>query len=187
MGPVGLLLAAGAGTRMGQPKALVHDPDGTSWLVRAIDVLLEGGCSSVTVVLGASAAEASLLVESLAPVRVVVATDWARGMSASLAAGLASLDVTSDAALVSLVDLPDVSAAVVARVASAVGASGASALARATYFGRPGHPVLLGRDHWAAIAADASGDHGARSYLQAHDVTCIECGDLATGQDLDAR
>ena len=36
--PVGVLLAAGEGRRMGQPKALVRDPDGTSWLNRAVDV-----------------------------------------------------------------------------------------------------------------------------------------------------
>ena len=37
----GVLLAAGGGSRMGQPKALVHDPDGTSWLQRGVAVLRE--------------------------------------------------------------------------------------------------------------------------------------------------
>ena len=53
MAVAGLVLAAGAGTRMGGPKALVHDPDGTSWLVRAVSSLADGGCAGVTVVLGA--------------------------------------------------------------------------------------------------------------------------------------
>jgi CTP:molybdopterin cytidylyltransferase MocA len=44
----GLLLAAGAGRRMGMPKALVGD-----WLARSVGVLRDGGCSGVTVVLGA--------------------------------------------------------------------------------------------------------------------------------------
>ena len=52
----GLLLAAGAGTRMGTPKALVRDQDGTSWLLRSVGVLRDGGCVGVTVVLGAEAA-----------------------------------------------------------------------------------------------------------------------------------
>ena len=47
----GLLLAAGAGRRMGGPKALRVDADGTSWLVRSAGALLDGGCSGVTVVL----------------------------------------------------------------------------------------------------------------------------------------
>ena len=52
-------------------------------------------------------------------------------------------------------------------------------LARATYDGRPGHPVLLGRDHWSGVIDEAAGDRGARSYLAGHDVDAVECGDLA--------
>lgn len=170
----GLLLAAGAGTRYGGPKALV---DG--WLPGAIGALRDGGCSPVTVVLGAAADEARRLVPS--GVSVVVADDWAEGMGASLRAGLLSLG-DSDAVLVHLVDLPDVGSSVVRRL---LGMASASALARATYGGVPGHPVLLGRDHWAGVAAAAVGDQGARDYLRRHKVDEIECGDLAEGDDVD--
>ena len=179
----GLLLAAGAGSRMGTPKALVHDADGTSWLRRSVAALLDGGCDEVTVVLGAAADEAAALLPE-GPVSTVVADDWADGMAASLRTGLAALPPGPDTAVVSLVDLPDVSAAVVRRV---LAAAGPSALARASYEGVPGHPVLLGRDHWAGVAATATGDAGARDYLRRHDVTLVECGDLATGRDVDTR
>lgn len=159
---------------MGTPKALVED-----WLARSVEVLLAGGCSSVTVVLGAAAEQARTLVP--AEVTVVVASDWASGMGASLRAGLASLS-GPDAALVHLVDLPDVSAAVVDRVLA-----NGSGLARASYFGVPGHPVLIGREHWAGVVATASGDQGARAYLAAHEVELVECGDLASGADMDHR
>jgi len=171
----GLLLAAGAGRRYGGPKALV---DG--WLGHALDVLAEGGCVGRTVVLGAEADRVRALVPPGA--EVVVADDWAEGMGASLRAGLGHLGV-ADAVLVHLVDLPDVDAPVVRRVLEA--GTGSSALARATYAGRPGHPVLLGRDHWAGVIASAQGDRGARDYLASHDVTLVECGDLATGGDVD--
>ena len=92
-----------------------------------------------------------------------MAADWAEGMSASLRAGLAALDRVADAALVTLVDLPDVSADVVRRVVAA--ATGPDVLARAAYDGKPGHPVLIGRDHWAGVIATATGDQGARDYL----------------------
>jgi CTP:molybdopterin cytidylyltransferase MocA len=180
----GLLLAAGAGRRMGKPKALVED-DGGSWLVRGVATLRDGGCARVTVVLGADAERAGSLLEDL-DATVVVADDWAEGMGASLRAGLGALARSADSGVVvSLVDLPDLVPEVVARVIAAAPA-GAAALARATYDGRPGHPVLLGRDHWAGVIETAVGDQGARAYLAPRDVTLVECGDLATGRDVDA-
>ena len=180
----GLLLAAGAGTRMGMPKALMRDEDGTSWLLRSVAVLREGGCDAVTAVLGAEAEKARVLLDR-GNVRVVVADHWAEGMGESLRAGLVALAASdAEAAMVSLVDLPDVSADVVRRVAAA--GYGPDLLARAAYAGEPGHPVLIGRHHWAAVADSASGDKGARDYLAAHDVLLVECGDLATGRDRDS-
>jgi CTP:molybdopterin cytidylyltransferase MocA len=181
MTTAGLLLAAGAGRRMGTPKALVHDPDGASWLRRSVGALLDGGCDPVHVVLGAAADEARTLLADLA-VEVVVADDWDEGMGASLRAGLLAVG-DPDSVLVSLVDLPDVGSAVVARVLAA--GTGRTTLARAAYDGVPGHPVLIGADHLAPLVETARGDVGARPYLAAHDVALVECGDLATGADRD--
>ena len=178
----GLLLAAGAGRRMGMPKALVRDESGEPWLTRGVEVLREGGCEEVTVVLGASADQAVALLDGTG-VDVVIAPDWAEGMGASLRAGLGSLGDGVEAVLVSLVDLPDLSADVVRRVLDAEVDSGV--LRRASYDGRPGHPVLLGRAHWPGVAASAAGDRGARDYLAESAVTLVECGDLATGHDRD--
>jgi len=185
----GLLLAAGAGRRMGGPKALLRDPRGVPYLDRAVGVLLDSGCTGVTVVLGASAAEARALLDDVGwsedpAVDVVVAPGWAEGMGASLRTGLTALTGREDdAALVTLVDLPDLDEAVLSRVLAA--GSGASSLVRATYDGEPGHPVLIGRDHWAGVLVTAEGDQGARAYLSAHEPVTCECGDLATGRDLD--
>ena len=116
---------------------------------------------------------------------MVVAEDWAEGMGASLRAGLRAL-AGSDAvaAVVMLVDLPDVTAEVVRHVAARVTEPGQ--LARASYDGRPGHPVVIGRDHWVAVADSVAGDQGARDYLASHGVVDVECGDLATGRDRDS-
>lgn len=179
---VGLLLAAGSGERFGGPKGLARDADGTSWLLRSVQALRP--CAEVVVVVGAEAERvAALLPMSVSRVR---ADDWSEGMGASLRAGLTALATTGhDAALVSLVDLPDVGADVVARLVGQ--ASGPSTLARAAYDGVPGHPVLIGREHWAGVVATAAGDRGARDYLAAHDEVLVECGDLATGVDVDSR
>jgi CTP:molybdopterin cytidylyltransferase MocA len=181
----GLLLAAGAGRRMGMPKALVRDGAG-SWLVRGVATLREGGCGHVTVVLGAEAERARPLIDGL-DVTVAVAEDWADGMGASLGTGLRSLAASPEpGVVVSLVDLPDPVPEVVARVVAAAQQDGTAALVRATYDGTPGHPVLLGRDHWAGVLDSAVGDRGARAYLATRDVTLVECGDLASGRDVDA-
>lgn len=187
----GLLLAAGAGSRMGQPKALVRDASGQPWLARSVGVLLDGGCDRVTVVLGASADEAErLLAEHVTGaaadlVDLVRASAWQAGMGVSLQTGLAALGAGgASAVLVHLVDLPDVGAEVVARVLTE-GGSAPTALARASYDGKPGHPVVLGRDHWAGVVDAASGDRGARLYLDVNDPVLVECGDLASGADVD--
>lgn len=182
-GVAGLLLAAGGGRRMGRPKALLRDRYDVPLLTRAVDVLRDGGCADITVVLGAAVDEARGLLDER--VAVVVADDWQDGMGASLCTGLEALSPAHVAALVHLVDLPDVGAGVVTRMVG--GPPTTASLARASYHGRPGHPVLLGRDHWAGVAHSATGDRGARDYLAAHesDVRLVECGDLASGHDVD--
>ncbi len=187
----GLVLAAGAGTRYGRPKALVRDAAGRSWLQHAVDVLTASGCSPVIVVLGARGAEAAALLEPGASVLVVHATDWADGLSASLNAGLRfALDLPGVAAVAVIpVDVPDVNAATVTRVIGSQ-VSGAeydltSTLRQARFAGRPGHPVVIGRAHWESLIASASGDTGAGPYLRAHAARAIECGDLSTGADVD--
>ncbi|MGI5126185.1 nucleotidyltransferase family protein [Pseudonocardia sp. CA-107938] len=178
-----MLLAAGAGRRMGRPKALV-ELDGEPLVRRALRALADGGATPLLVVLGAAADEVRPLLP--ADARAVEAPDWSEGMGASVRAGLAALAALQpvpDAAVVHLVDLPGIPAAAVARLAA--GAT-ATSLRRAAFTGRPGHPVLLGRDHWAGVSAQAHGDAGARGYLRGHpQLELVECGDIATPDDVD--
>ena len=195
----GLILAAGAGSRYGMPKALVHDESGESWLRHAVDVLRAAGCSPVIVVLGAHGAEAAVVLDpalnkNSVPVVVVQAPDWSEGLSASLRAGLkrATEEAGPVAVAVIPVDVPDLNAATVLRVigssrADTGGPAVASAdtLRQARFSGRPGHPVVLGRAHWEPLIHTLAGDTGAQPYLRTHDVESIECGDLGTGLDVD--
>ena len=179
----GLLLAAGAGTRMGRPKALV-DLDGRLLVERGIEVLREAGCDPVVVVLGARAVDVWRAAD-LDGATVVANQDWETGMGSSLRTGLDGLRGWPgwvDAALVTLVDMPGMTAAALQQVA---GFAAPDALAVATYDGVRGHPVLLGRDHWAGVIQTLTGDEGARRYLAAHDVTEVDCTGLADPTDLD--
>ncbi len=183
MGVAGVLLAAGAGRRMGAPKALMRDAVGVPWVTNAARTLVAAGCAPVIVVAGA---EADAVRDALShePVELIVAADWSDGMSASLRAGLRAAATTdADAALIHLVDLPDVDARVVRRLHAH---ATREALARAGYRrGSHGHPVLIGRAHWAGVCAGAVGDAGARAYLADHVVVIVDCSDLADGTDID--
>lgn len=171
----GVLLAAGAGTRFGIPKVLAHEGD---WLIRAVDALSGGGCAEVIVVLGAA------VVDVPAPARAVYAPDWSDGLSASVRAGIEAVGA-ADAAVLHTVDTPDVGADVVRRVLDAA-RSATGGVARAVYGNWPGHPVVVARRHFPALLDSLAGDEGARWFLrQRDDVVAVECGDLASGADID--
>lgn len=173
----GIVLAAGAGTRHGGPKALV-----VPWLADSVRLLLDGGCDQVVVVLGAAADEARALVPDDARVTSVVAPRWADGLGASLRTGLAHAG--GDAVVVTLVDLPGTPVSVVERLTTTWDRR---TLRQAVYDGRPGHPVVIGADHWAGLADTLTGDRGARGYLVAHGVEEVECVDLHHGRDIDEQ
>nr|WP_106323698.1 nucleotidyltransferase family protein [Actinoplanes italicus] len=176
----GLVLAAGAGRRYGMPKALVPY-EGRLLVQRAATTLREAGCEHVTVVLGAAAEEVRAAAPDLPS--TVVNPDWATGMGSSLRTGLAALESTgATAALVLLVDMPGVSAEAVRRI---LAHADLDALVMGGYGDRRGHPVLLGRDHWAGVASTAVGDRGARDYLRANTVRVVPVDDVADDTDMD--
>jgi CTP:molybdopterin cytidylyltransferase MocA len=173
----GVLLAAGEGSRLGGPKALV-EVAGARLVDRGVALLRAGGTAPVVVVTGA--VDVPLL-----GVITVHNPDWRSGMGSSLATGLGALPDTCAAAVVALVDQPLIGPRVVQRLIAAY-LDGAG-IAVASYDGRLRNPVLLARDEWAGVLALATGDVGARPYLQAHPdrVTAVECGDIGRPDDVD--
>lgn len=173
----GLVLAAGEGRRFGGPKAPVV-LDGERLVDRAVRVLREGGCDPIYVVLGAWSGAVPGAITVTNP-------DWSEGMGSSLRAGLTALDaadVELDRVVVTLVDLPGLTGEAVARLIASP-----ARIAQASYDGERGHPVMLGREHVEDVWSSAQGDRGARDYLRAHsdEVSLVEVGDVASGEDLD--
>jgi CTP:molybdopterin cytidylyltransferase MocA len=178
------VLAAGGGRRYGGPKALVRHDDGRLLVERAVETLRTGGCEPIFVVIGAEAdrvrGEAHL-----GDVSLVDNGAWKSGLGSSLKAGLNALaESDADATTVLLVDTPDITAEAVARLIAAC--DGTGALIAATYKGRRGQPVVLGRDHWAGVTTLATADVGARAYLAAHSdlVVGVPCEDVADDTDV---
>ncbi|WP_209324367.1 nucleotidyltransferase family protein [Brevibacterium renqingii] len=177
-----LLLAAGSGTRMGGPKALLRRTDGTALLTDQVERMLtaaaaRGLASDVIVVLGPVSAQASLLVPRSA--RIVENSDHRQGLSSSLCAGLRAVPHSAAGVVISLLDLPDVPAEAHGRL---LDVTAPETLARAQWNSVPGHPVALGREHIAEALASAAGDEGLRAMLRRHSgsggVTGVECADL---------
>ena len=80
-----IILAAGASSRMGQPKALLAMPDGTPLAAHQARLAREAGCSDPVVVLGA---EAERIAARLDGVATAINADWPRGRLGSLQTGL---------------------------------------------------------------------------------------------------
>lgn len=173
----GLVLAAGAGRRFGGPKAGV-ELHGVRLVDRAVGTLAAAHLDPVVVVSGAVPLE-------VPGARVVANPGWEEGLGSSLRVGLGALPDTVDAVLVLLADQPGITADAVRRVLA--GLAGPESVAVATYDGRDGHPVALGRQHWRDVAESAAGDVGARGFLRTYvgSVVRVECGDVATDRDVD--
>lgn len=172
----GVLLAAGNGSRLGQPKALV-EVGGRTLAERGIAMLKDAGADPVLIVTGAVQVE-------LPGVRAIVNPDWQTGMGSSVRAGLASLG-TEDAAVIALADQPLVGVESVRRLIAAF--HDGATVAVAAYDGKPRNPVLIAREHWPAVSESATGDRGARAFLRDRPelVTLVECADIGSADDID--
>lgn len=180
-----VVLAAGASSRMGEPKQLLPVA-GKPLLLRTIDAALESEAWPVVVVLGAqSAAIRPLLARH--PVLVAENPAWAEGMASSLRAGIDVLRQFSralDAAVVTLCDQPNFSAETVSRLIARQRESACSIVA-ARYNDRNGAPALFLREHFPTLSA-LTGEQGARTLLNGVDdgrIATVDLPELAVDLD----
>jgi molybdenum cofactor cytidylyltransferase len=185
-GIVGILLAAGRGTRFGGDKLLAR-------LGSAADVA--GECVGATAcrhllavlprVIAVVRPDAAALAAALgaAGAQIVRCADADDGMGASLACGVRA---TKDAPgwVVALADMPWIEPSTIARVAAAV-AEGA-VVAAPFHRGARGHPVGFSAACYAALAA-LTGDAGAKSVVAADcdSLARIDVDDAGTLRDID--
>lgn len=136
MTPAAVVLAAGASTRMGRPKALLRHRD-RSFVACAVELARAAGCAPIVVVSGAQ----SLADEPLAPALCVVHERWRLGQLSSLQAGLAALPVDIPGVLVLTVDRPHLEPTTVAALVAAFRGA-PTCVWQPEHAGRRGHPLI---------------------------------------------
>lgn len=157
-----IVLAAGRGTRMGGGKmtALL----GGKPLVRhAVETALASTARPVHVVVGAEREQVLAVLDGL-DVTIIDNPDFAKGLSSSLKAGIASLPENAKGALVLLGDMPLVTPATINALGAAFTASPNAAAVVPVRDGQRGNPILLAK-HLFAKVASLQGDVGARAIL----------------------
>jgi molybdenum cofactor cytidylyltransferase len=181
-----LVLAAGASTRLGQPKQLVK-LGGSYALSRVVSTAVAIGGSAVTVVIGANSRELTHLLAH-SPASVIVNRHWEEGIASSIRFGIAAVPSNVEAVLILLGDQVAVTPEDLRRLVSAwKGQEGV--IATATYQQHAGVPAIFPR--WSFTELDQlRGDVGARVVLQrnafrlAHVPMPNAAVDLDTKEDL---
>ena len=172
---VGIILAAGSGSRMGAPKATIEIA-GVRLVDKAVAIFHNAGIKDVYVVLGAWQGE-------VPGAETVINPNWQSGMGSSLRSALEHLETRPEftQAIISLVDLPGMTAEAIRAVAES-----SQEIVMGSFNGKPGHPVKFSRKYWKEIAESAKGDVGARDFLKGRgDIFYIPLEDLADGSDVD--
>jgi molybdenum cofactor cytidylyltransferase len=180
---IGLLLAAGSGTRFGGGK-LVHPlEDGVAIAAHAARNLIAAKLDVLAIVRTGDFPLADLLEQEGCEVTLCEAST--SGMGHTLAHGVAQAREASGW-IVALADMPRIDPATIARVASAI--ANGSMIAAPSYRGERGHPVGFSSALRGELLA-LSGDSGARAVLQRHAdaIDLIECDDPGVLVDIDTK
>ena len=140
----GLILAAGASSRLGQPKQILPFKGTTllGWIAHRMEECK--ALDELVIVLGANADEVRHQA-SLGNLRTVVNPATGQGCSASYRVGIGACDPGIEAIVVLLGDQPEMQPEVVDQVVSAWRANG-SKIVLASYRGWRGHPMLFARE-----------------------------------------
>jgi len=183
-----VLLAAGRGSRFDPAgvanKLLATLPDGTPVAVQAARHLRQalGDVVAVVPATATHGAEVERLATLLAETGcdVLRCVGAARGMGASLAAGVAARP-EAGGWIIALADMPWIAPATIVQVAQALDAHHCVAPFHA---GQRGHPIGFGADFFTGLTR-LDGDEGARRLIDPATLIRIDTDDAGTVRDVD--
>ena len=176
-----LILAAGASTRLGQPKQLVR-LDGRPLLHTMVSHAVAIAGHAVTVVVGAHAQELAVLLKH-SPASVIVNRQWQEGIGASIRCGIGALPPACDAVLIMLADQVGISSDDLKRLLSAWKGRDNSIIG-SLYAGAVGVPAIFPRWCFSDLAA-MRGDVGAKRLLLRHSDRLVRVPMPNAAMDLD--
>lgn len=180
---VGILLAAGRGTRFGSHKLLHLLPDGTPIVVAALRNLAQGADEVIAVVRPDDAALMQLLAREHA--RVLPCPTAELGIGASLACGVRAAP-NADAWLIAPADMPFIASATMSAVVQQLRTG--TPLVAPSYQDQRGHPVGFAAEFFPALST-LTGDSGAKSVIETHRLRLqlIPCDDPGVLRDIDVQ
>lgn len=182
-----IVLAAGASTRLGEPKQLIR-VEGVPLIVRIATAALDSPLWPIVIVVGASSMEVRAELARL-PVLIAENPAWIEGMASSLRTGIATLQSFSrrlDGALIALCDQPAFTSETIARLLDSAPVPLEGRIVASQYQGRLGAPALFSRTYFTALS-NLSGEEGARSVIASarlgNQVTPVDLPEMAIDLD----
>jgi molybdenum cofactor cytidylyltransferase len=142
----GLVLAAGASSRLGQPKQLLPY-HGTTLLDATLNVARECGFDQLLVTVGGAAQEVRNTID-FTGVEVIENVAYTTGCSSSISAAISAVDPRTTGLILMLGDQPGVSPAAVRRL---IADAAESPLGVCHYSDGRGHPFWFHRDVFADL------------------------------------
>lgn len=180
-----VIIAAGAGRRLGGVAKALLQTGSTTYLGRIVELARASGAETIVVVVAAPHAEV-VRAEALRlgiPERDIVDNPAPeRGMSTSIEIGFRAIAERSRAAYLWPVDHPFVTIKTLALLQRSLGAFDA---ARPVFGGRGGHPPLIASALFDRLATCSTAELGARSVLANADTVDVEVDDAGVVHDID--
>lgn len=160
-----IILAAGASTRLGQPKQALPYA-GQNLLQRTVQVGLASACDEVIVVLGARAAQLQPALAEFESIKVVENQQWEQGMASSLKCGLQVMAKDAAGVILMVCDQPFADAALLNALLQAQVTEG-KGIAASAYGNTLGTPVLFTSKYFQALLC-LQGHEGAKQLIFKH-------------------